>query len=392
MSNRGRTLLRSSSTSALFRLVLLCLVPACGSASVAHPIVPIRTLEELQDFVSRAKGGETAQLQPGFSGPLIFTDFNPSNSVTITASKSDNIVVSVVKVTKSKNIRFVGLRLGRDLLQGEPAYFSHAVVRDSSRVSFEKCSFQGGSGRQPAENGIGVNAIKSTNLKIAGSSFTNLRLGATANFSQNVVISENRFQGIGVDGIVMAQVADLSVVGNTFSDWASFDTPAHPDAIQFMTAGTSESSSRIRIEDNIIIQGSGRVFQGIFFRDEKGNLPFTDIVVRNNFILSDQWNGITVQHGRNVSISWNTVVSSSGANVTNRIWLKNIERGSVCYNVADAYIFDSASVMRRRNQVGKKVNTSKVLRSGPQGMDLRELSRSDIGYQPGAIPRGCLDE
>jgi hypothetical protein len=183
-----------------------------------------------------------------------------------------------------------------------------------------------------------------------------------------------------------AQVSNVRVIGNDIGGF--FNIKKHPDAIQFMTTGTSASSHHIEIRDNVIMQDSGVQMQGIFMRDELGTRPFRDVAISNNLIFTDQWNGIALFHAENATITNNSVLSSEGDAVVNRIRLSDILYGRLAGNVAEAFILERSGGLSELGNLNLGRNYGN---SGPGGghsghPNLSGLLFDGIGYS--SAPHG----
>ena len=106
--------------------------------------------------------------------------------------------------------------------------------------------------------------------------------------------------------------SNITIAHNTFTNQHvnSSDTE-HPDAIQFWTSGFNYSSSNITIDDNTITRGAGSAVQGIFMRDEVGNIPYQNVQIEGNEIIGENFNGLVVSGVNGGLISGNVVTSYS---------------------------------------------------------------------------------
>lgn len=310
----------------------------------------VSDLTQLRTALAAAAPGDTILLQGGNYGTLELRDLRFAGQVTIaSASATTPAHFDNLTVRASENIRFVGVDVGRALAAGEPNYASYATVVDSKSIAFEGSTFRGNMDGNLNNDGIGLGVTNSSFVTVTGSTFTELFRGGTFTFSADLNIAQNTFKNLAVSGNTFAQVTRLVLDGNYYGGWGAYDGYNHPDAVQFMTAGTNAASTDIVIKNNVILQGGAATFQGIFVNDETGKMPYKNVLIQNNLVYTDQYNGISVLGGENVTIVGNSVLSQTGDSVANRIWMLNVNGGYVHNNIADAYIWDNVTATRGTN-------------------------------------------
>jgi hypothetical protein len=131
----------------------------------------------------------------------------------------------------------------------------------------------------------------------------------------------------------------------------------HPDAIQFLTAGSKAPATDIRVTGNVVFRGEGQATQGIFLRDQVGTLPFERVTIADNLIVGTGYNGILVMGAKDLAITGNELVSNPGG--TNNTWLR-VERGegvTASRNRAQLISFDaSTNVKESGNRLTEPVS------------------------------------
>ena len=180
--------------------------------------------------------------------------------------------------------------------------------------------------------------IENTNsISVSNSTFYNLHDGLSHFNGDGLSVTNNSFYHLFDDGVRGGGTSDVTISGNSFTD-QHFDATdiAHPDAIQFWTTGTTAAVSNIIIANNTYTRGAGNPAQGIFFRDELGGLPYSNVKILNNTITGSLYNGIEVIDGTNFLISGN-VVSSSDPMLMPGIALRDLSNSTVSYNASPEY-------------------------------------------------------
>jgi nitrous oxidase accessory protein NosD len=181
-------------------------------------------------------------------------------------------------------------------------------VLRSSDIHFSHSSFHGSLNNDPSDDKNGLFVQNSQNVSVSYSEFQQLGNGLVHSASQGLEFVGNSFHDIRSDGIKGGGSSDILISQNYFRDFypASGD---HPDAIQFMTMNSTSSASNIRILDNVIVQGNGKIIQGIFMGNEL-SIPYKDVTISGNFVSAGQYHGITIHLVGGVQVHDNTVLSS----------------------------------------------------------------------------------
>lgn len=270
----------------------------------------IASTAELLIALGKAKGGEVLTLAPGTYSGVNIRDAHKVPAVVITGKGA---VLPGLKVDKSSGLIFRRL----EFFVPSPGQFAY-FVNSSSNITFDDLSVHGPLDGSPQGKASGISILKSSNIKVLNSEFQQLRRGVGVGSSQDIVISGNHFHDLQTDGIMAAEVTNIQILKNNFSSFFPVDGD-HPDAIQFLTAGTSQSSRNILIADNTAARGSGSGVQGIFMRDEKKMYPYENVRILNNLLIGTGYNGIAVAGGKNIEIAGNELLSYEGK--TNLNWI-----------------------------------------------------------------------
>jgi hypothetical protein len=306
------------------------------------PTVTVSSAIELKAALGTLVNGGVVLLRPGDYGDLDIRDFNPASVVTLSSTDiGDAAHLDTINVLRSSNIRFSNLDVGRPLNPGEPDYKNYIYAESATRLNFNNLFVHGSLDGDPGNDGQGLIVRNSSFINVVNSHFEDLHRAVAVSMTSNIVIHGNKITMISEDGIGFAQVKNVEVSNNAISNFQAIKN--HPDAIQFGTTGTTESSQSIIIRDNVVMQGAGQPIQGLFMRDEIGTLPFKNVTVSNNLFYTDQYNGIVLQHAELVNIIGNSTLSIPDDGINNRIWLKDVNGAGVSHNVADSYIFSNVT-------------------------------------------------
>ncbi|MBC9032797.1 right-handed parallel beta-helix repeat-containing protein [Sphingomonas sp. JC676] len=303
------------------------------------PDIIVKNQTELDAALNGAKGGETIKLAAGTYSNVTLTNRNFASNITITSVDVKNpATVQRVALNSASNVTFQGLTLGRQISPPEAEYTQLHNVNKSSNIVFDHVTITGGSGDASKSIGWGLFVRDSSNVTLTNSSFDHTSLALEVSNVTGMVVKDNTFSDNRRDGINFAAVTNVVIDGNFFTNMHPVNGE-HPDAIQFLTNGTTTASSNIVIKNNIIMQGSGEAIQGIFLNDEVGTLPYQNVDITNNLIyVNGQYNGISVTGGKNINIQQNTVVSRTDDAIPAWIRLERVDGATVVGNVGDRLV------------------------------------------------------
>jgi hypothetical protein len=207
-----------------------------------------------------------------------------------------------------------------------------------------------------------VEGAKLRRLRIA-----NHRNGVSLLDVRNVEVVENSLTNLRVDGIRGGGVNEARIARNVI---ASFRPVAgdHPDGIQLWSRNQKESAENILIEDNLILRGSGAPIQGIFIED-RINLPFRKLVIRNNLCVGTMYNGIMIMGGDGAEIKENRVIPLEPQ--TSWIRVETSRAVNVTGNEAGKYILNGGARSVGRNRTGPmRREADEVIRAWRNRLDL----------------------
>jgi len=264
----------------------------------------VSTTNDLLSAVSSASSGDTISLASGTYSGVNFNNINFSSNVTITSADPSNpAVLTSLMVRNSSGLTFSNLEFS----ELDPTKLFGFTVEGSSNIVLNNLDVHGIVGLGSAEASSPLLIRSSTNVTVTNSNFHDSEFGINLLNDTGLTISNNNFHDIRTDGIRGGGNSNVLISQNTFTDFH----PAvgdHADAIQFWTSNTTTSASNITIDSNLFARGTGDPIQGIFMRDEVGNLPYHNVTITNNEILGGLYNGISILGVGSGSVTGNTVV------------------------------------------------------------------------------------
>lgn len=297
--------------------------------------INVSTTAALNTALKAAKAGDTILLSTG-TYALTATKLNFASDVTIaSADASRPAALTSIAVTDT-----TGLTM-RDLeLKATPAAGSNSFrVTDSEDIHFMRVSVHGSLDGDPRGDMNGLLIRGSRNVSVEDSEFQDLGHGISHLNSSLVTIARNEFHHLKVDGVRGGGSSDVTITANLFRDFHPGGAD-HPDAIQFWTTNTTTIARNIVITDNAFIRGDGAPVQGIFLRDQEGDLPYEKVLISGNVVAGATYNGIMVNGARDVTVTDNLVQGFSDRK--SWIRLQDVSTATVSGNSTSHLIFETS--------------------------------------------------
>lgn len=352
------------------------------------PDIIVKNQSELDAALKAARGGETIKLAAGAYTSITVNLKSYTSAVTIQSLDIGNkAVVQSLLIASSSNVVVKNLDVRQDFKPEQDWMIANRIV-NTKNVTLDNVVLSGGTGDVTKSMGFGLNVRDSSNFTIKNSSIDHYSVGLSGNNVDGMVIKDNNFHDNRRDHTNFASMNNLVIDSNIFTDLYPVGSE-HPDSIQFLTNGQPKGNSNITISNNLIMQGKGGASQGIFMNDENGNLPYTNINIKNNLVyVNGFFHGINVVNGRNVNIDSNTIISKMDATP---LWIRldKTDGAVLSNNVADSIVIDATS--KNITQVNNAVlaNDSVTLRklydiNAVSNAALANLLVAGVGYQPPA--------
>jgi hypothetical protein len=313
--------------------------PADGRRSVSSSV-------ELQDALKA--GVRVISLQPGSYPEIRIEGMRNDAPVTITAADSKAPpVIHRLSVSDSRNIVFE--RMAFRPLAADQANGALVEVSAAANIDFRRTAFTIPEALMDKRiQGMAVS--NSTGVRLSDSVFDGLERAVVLQKSSGLVVEHNRFSNLGSAAMSLSECSDVSIASNRAGGFRP-EIAGTPTFVQFSTRGAAAASRNVKVVDNVLIQDTRRISQGVVFANE-GRIDYDMIQITGNIIMLGGPNGLTVERGRGVLIERNILLDPSGASFNNAIRVFNVSNGSIAGNMALAY------AMRENQNVTVKLNST----------------------------------
>jgi hypothetical protein len=337
-------------------------------------------------------GGDTVLLMDGDHGGIQEKYWTFDSPVTIQSENGSNARISWISFGDSaKNIRLRNLKVWRDEGDDTTAYLIRAYS-GSSYLTFENLDIRSRANaatymdwslaRWVSVAAIGMD-LRGQYFAVRNCTLTGVSGGIY--MGPNALVENNVINGFTGDG--MKGVSNSTFRGNVVKNVVNADPDYHNDG--FQSYSSSGPVSNLMLENNTIIQWTNPAsplkgsLQGIGMFDGW----YDHIVIRNNLIVTDHYNGISVYGARGAKILNNTVVDLSGLpNTSPWIMVNDKKDGSPSQNVLVANNLAMAFSMKADPALNiVLVNNSVILDPGQVFTDPKSFN-----YRPKAAS-GYLD-
>lgn len=295
-----------------------------------------------------AHAGDVIQLASGSYEAISLKGIKFDGTVTITSEDPSKMAtLNGLKVSDCQGLSFQNLEMVVDASKPDYTY----LVYGSKNIQLDGLNVHGSMDGNAQNDAAAMMIRNSDNVTLTNSEFQQLRHGVQHLDSSNLKIADNSFHDIQTDGIRGGGSSHVQVTGNYFTNFHAAEGD-HPDAIQFWTTNTTTSAMDITVSGNIVVRGGGDPIQGIFFRDQVGNLPYLDVKVIDNLVVGGMYNGIAVGGTNGLTITGNTVVGLADQ----QSWIRvNADNVTLENNTATQYLLDGSTNVREVND--KTVDT-----------------------------------
>jgi Ca2+-binding RTX toxin-like protein len=305
-----------------------------------------------------AISGDVIKLLPGDYVAVTLSGLSFSGKgVTVTSADPTNEAkLQGLTVRGSEGLTFSNLEF-----LANPEKSNSFQVLDSSRITFDTLNVHGSLDGNPQNDTNGLMIRRSSEITVKNSEFQDLEFGVSHRDSDKVLIDGNKFHNIQTDGVRGGGTSNITVSNNYFTNFYPKEGD-HPDAIQFWTTHTTTSATNIVVTGNVFVRGEGEAIQGIFFRDQVGDLPYKNVLIADNLVIGGVINGIKVNGADGLTISNNIVGSLPDQN--SAIGLEFVTNVHLKNNVSSFYSIDET--VSNITDVGGSVIG--ILTDGGQGL------------------------
>lgn len=222
------------------------------------------------------------------------------------------------------------------------------TVTASKDVLFSGLNAHGSLDSNPGNDASGFEVTKSERVAFVGNEFQQLRRAVVSNNTTGFTFRGNDVHDMDTDGMLFAEMTDVLIDGNFFGQFWPVGG-AHPDAIQFMTAGVTKPCRKIVISHNLVVRGAGGGMQGIFMGNEKADPElYQDFEIYGNTLIGTGYRGISIGYAKGVRIFDNElwgqsqVLNGKVTGISNGIFTQSVDGVEVYANKSSSPIgFDN---------------------------------------------------
>lgn len=349
------------------------------------PDIIVRNQSELDAAIKAAKGGETIKLAAGTYTSITVQNKTFTTPVTIASLDSSNPVnVTTLQIINSSNLVVKNVTAAQNFQPAQDYNYANRII-GSTNVVVDGVKLSGGTGDVTKSMGWGLLLRDSKGVTIKNSSVDHFGLGMNVLTVDGVTIQNNNFHDNRRDHTNFAEASNVVIDNNMFTNLYPVNGE-HPDAIQFMTNGKTKGNTNITVSNNVMMQGDGLPFQGVFMGNES-SIPYENITIKNNLVYQNGFtHGINVVLGKNVNVDSNTIISKMDS-VADWIRLDGVTGGKVTNNVADQVVITATSTGITQSNNAVLATDSVTLRKigdlmAGSNAKLANLLVSGVGYQP----------
>ena len=297
-----------------------------AAASSEERVVPIANRAELRRALRNENGGYILELAPGNYGSIAIRGNadNPrfEQPVTIrSAERCNPAVFERLTINGVSNLALEALhfedagffdRPPEELVKPNGQLKNLDLLRtdDVSNIAVRDSTFVGPTVDLPSGHrlngygyGFGWRGVRVRSASFTNNRMTNLYKGLSVRNAAGLTIADNTLSRYRSDGIYLTQSEDVDILNNRMVDPLPYVLAQgrgdHPDFMQLADIAGG------RIENNYMDIGlSAEASQGIF------SGPASDLMVRNNIIITRSLNGLVFSALTDSEISNNLVVSA----------------------------------------------------------------------------------
>ncbi len=291
---------------------------ACGQnetsdAPTSAPAAASPETHVLMEALKKAKPGSTIRLEPGTYSNVVVRHFSSGPVTLVAKDPAKAPVFTDLTVADSHGLTFSGLEFdlsNTPVGQFGPQNTIPIKIAGSSDIHFDHIKVHGAPSGALATTVSGMLIRSTDNTSVTDSDFSYLHNAFQHNDDTNLTLARNEFHNLWDDAIRGGGSSQVTVQANhCYSNHPDINDKDHPDCIQFWTSNTKAGVSDIKILDNRYERGTGTATQFIFMGNEL-KLTYENVVISGNVGFGSLWNGIAINHAKNVTISNNTLISS----------------------------------------------------------------------------------
>jgi Ca2+-binding RTX toxin-like protein len=310
----------------------------------------VNSTAALVTALSQAKSGDVVTVASGTYSNVAIKNLQVAGNVTITSASPDKpAVFTDLLVRNSSGLTFQNLELAAGANAALPFQ-----VTSSSNIVLDRLDVHGTLNGSSHDDGQLMIVRSSKNVVVSNSEFQQASNALAHLDNDGLTIVNNSFHDLRIDGVRGGGTSNLLISNNYFTNFypkmgtrdANGD---HPDAIQLWTTNTKASASNITITDNLVVRGDGLPVQGIFFRDQVGNLPFKNVLVSGNTVIGGIANGIGLNGIDGLVATNNELIAIDGQ--VSHIMMRGTSNATLSGNQASSYLLDNVTNVTRSDNI-----------------------------------------
>lgn len=314
---------------------------------MASRTINVSNSTQLAAAIRISTGGETINLNSGNYGNLVLYQFKPTSMVTIREAPNAKAAFAAVTFNTVNNVTFDGFNIGRPLLVNETPLSGYQLfVGNSTNVNFRNLDIHGTVNHNPLDDKSGMRLDNSRDVQIDSTKFHDLNVALWINKSSAVALTNSEIyevrEGLDMSGVQHVLI-DHNLIHSVIPNYAldSRYTVAngdHPDMIQLWTRNGAGGSDDVTISNNALLLGRGMDTHGIFMWAQEETSKFTNFVIENNLITTNNYHGISIEDMVGGIVRGNTV-QQAGNTFAPSINVKDSRGIEVSDNIAPGFNF-----------------------------------------------------
>ncbi len=296
--------------------------------------ISVASAAQLVAAVKTARGGDTIVLASGNYGDVGLGNLRADGLVTIkSADPANEAVFKTLRLTNMSNILVQDVEINNVIAPGGVKNSGMAICK-SSNITFQGLNVHGSLNNNALDDAHGIVITGSDHVAILDSSFRQLNAAIAAGNSSDVIVAGNTITEAR-EGVNLVKITGGLFERNYVTNMQAAPTD-HSDAFQVGDGNGLGASSDLEFRNNIMVQGSGTTFQGVFVREEHvaEGLRHSNIAIENNYYTSASRNGLSVANVDGLVISGNTVTYTGSGGLVPAIMAQDVHGGSITNNIA----------------------------------------------------------
>ncbi len=302
----------------------------------------VSSAEELR--VALAAGRQPVALLPGVYDLIRIENLAAGTAVVITAADPARPpTIRRMIVTGSSDV--VIDRLSFAPVDGEGSLLE---ITRSARVDVRRARFTGSNDLAVDRRFRALSVEEVDGIGVSDSYFELVERAIVLSRVRRGVVAHNDFRKLGAGAIDFYASSDIAIQSNRFGGFRP-DAARVGSFIRAFTRGAGLPTAGIRIRHNVILQDTSAIADGVMLTNED-RLPYADIEIADNIIVSAGPHAITVDSGTNIRVERNVVLETETSTFNGAIRMLRVIEGTMQGNMATAYaLVDSQRVARGMN-------------------------------------------